>query len=189
MQLVIHCPVRQPGEPGLGAGAPEAVLPPVQLRAPGRGHRGRAAAVAGTAALLPAGHRLPVPPSRHGGRDPGAGAARRADVRHPLALERDHRARDAAKPGRPQGAAPDSADAGGGSPRRRLPRRGRLPGEHPGRPGGPRSSAGAADDRRLPARGDGSRRADRGAPADPVRARSATSRATSPSPRRWRTRS
>ena len=93
-------PVREPGEPGLGPGAPEAVLPPVQLRAAGRRHRGRAAALARPAALVPAGHRLQVPPSRDGGRDPGPGAARRADVRHPLAVERHHRPGGPAEPGR-----------------------------------------------------------------------------------------
>ena len=38
--------------------------------------------------------RLQVPAPRYGGRDPGPGPARRAHVRHPLALERDDRAGD-----------------------------------------------------------------------------------------------
>ena len=38
--------VRQPDQPRVGARAPQAVLPPVQLRAAGRGHRRRDAAVA-----------------------------------------------------------------------------------------------------------------------------------------------
>ena len=58
-------PVREPSEPRLGARPSQALLPPVQLRAPGGRDRGRAAALAGAAALVPAGERLPVPPSRH----------------------------------------------------------------------------------------------------------------------------
>ena len=88
----------------------------------------------------------------------GAGAARCADVRRALALERDDRAGAAALSRRQQGAAAAAAHgsrrpAGGG-----VPRSGRLRGEHRRRARDSRSSAGAADDRRLPARGDGHRR-------------------------------
>ena len=81
------------------------------------------------------------------GRHPDPGGARRADVRHALALERLDRAGDPAEPRRPQGAAADPAHAGRGPAGRGLPRCRRLPGEHPGRPGDPRPSAGAADHR------------------------------------------
>ena len=46
--------VRQPRQQSLGARASQALLSAVQFRAAGRGHRGRAAALAGPAALVPA---------------------------------------------------------------------------------------------------------------------------------------
>ena len=137
--------VRQPGQPGLGARAAEALLPPVQLRAAGRGHRGRAAALARTAAFLPAGRRLPLPPPRHGARRAGAGAAGRAGVRDALALERHHLAGRPAEPERDAGPAAAPAHAGRRPAGRRLSRRRRLPREHRRRPGDPRPSAGATD--------------------------------------------
>ena len=182
--------VREPDEPGLGTRAPQALLPPVQLRAAGGGDRGRAAPVARTAALVPARRRVPVPPSRRRSRDILVQALLDApDVRDPLALERDDRARDPAQPRRPQGAAAAPADAGRRPDGRRVPRRRGLPREHPGRSRDPRSSARPPDDARLPARGDGPRRA-HGRVCDGSRAAtSAAWRATCPSRRRSRTRS
>ena len=60
--------VRQPGQPGLGPGAAQAFLPPVQLRAAGGGHRGRAPALARARSIRSRWRRLPLPPSRHGAR-------------------------------------------------------------------------------------------------------------------------
>ena len=88
--------VRQPHQPRLGPGAAQALLPQVQLRAAGRGDRGRDRAVAVDQPQLPARRGRALPAFGHGARRAGAGAARRAAVRRALALERDHRARAAA---------------------------------------------------------------------------------------------
>ena len=123
-----------------------------------------------------------------GAGDPGAGGARRAGVRDPVALECEHLARGAAVPGREEGAAAAAAHGSGRPAGRGLPRRRRLPREHPRRPGDPGSPAGRAGDRGLPPRGDGSHRAPGGAPRNRA-GRSSTWLATCPSRRRWRTRS
>ena len=98
---------------------------------------------------------------------PDPGAARRADVRHPLALGRRRGARAAALPRRQEGAAAVPAHAGGRPDRRGLPRPDRLRREPRRRARDSRSSAGQPGDLRLPARGDGHRRA--GTPARPAR--------------------
>ena len=59
MHLVVHSP--RPRQPGVGAGAAQAVLRLVRLRAAGGRQRRRRGAVAGAAAQLPAGRRAPVP--------------------------------------------------------------------------------------------------------------------------------
>ena len=46
MQLVIHSPVRQPPQSGLGSGSAQALLPQIQFRAAGRGDRRQYRAVA-----------------------------------------------------------------------------------------------------------------------------------------------
>ena len=103
--------VRQPHQQGLGPGAAQALLPPVQLRAAGRGDRGRAAAVARAAALVSARRRLPLSASGDRARRAGAGVARRAGVPDALALEHDDLAGRAAQPRRQEGAAAAAADA------------------------------------------------------------------------------
>ena len=108
--------------------------------------------------------------------DPGA--ARRADVQHALALGRRRRARAAALPRRQEGAAAARAHGGRGPDRARS---------SPTRSPAPRTSSASArsptirwspDDRRLPERGDGHRRAGAAAARGSRRARSASSRAT-----------
>ena len=107
--------------------------------------------------------RLRVRQVRQRRADAHASAARGADVRRALALERDPRAGDPAHARRQEGRTADPADARRRSARIVLPRRGGVRGE-PDRPDPhPRPRAGARDDRQLLARGDGSRRAHRGA--------------------------
>ena len=57
--------VRQPDQPRLGPGAAQALLPQLQLRAAGRGDRGRDRALARADAQLPARGRVPLPPLAH----------------------------------------------------------------------------------------------------------------------------
>src|SRR5438046_1971968 len=122
--------VRAAGEPGLGARTPKALLPPVQFRAPGRRHRGRGAPLARPPAFLPPRDGLQVPAPRLGPGDSGPGPARLADLRHPLALERQHLARGAAVPEREEGGAAAPAHGSRRPPRGRLPRRRGVPREH-----------------------------------------------------------
>ncbi|MNC84534.1 hypothetical protein D3C83_00900 [compost metagenome] len=163
--------VRQPHQPRLGAGAAQAVLPPVQLRAAGRRHRGCADAVARAAAFVPARGRLPLPPSGDRPRHPRPGVPRCAGVRDEMAMEHHDLAGRAAQPRRPQGRAAAAAHAGRRSDGRRVPRRRRMPREHSRRPRDSRSSAGRSDGARLPRRGNGSPRPDRGAGAHSPRRR------------------
>ena len=90
---------------GLGAGAAQAHVPQVQLRAAGQCARRQHRALARADAQLCARRSAPLPQARQRARFAGAGAARRADVRHALALERHRVARGAAHERRPQGAA------------------------------------------------------------------------------------
>ena len=152
--------VRRPHQPRLGPRAAQALLPNVRLRAPGRRDRGRHRALARPEAQLSRSTTSSRFLRARRSRDVlDAGPARRADVRHALALERDARAGAAALPRRQEGPAAHPAHA-----RRRPARRG-LPGA--GSPAGRTSSASArspitrssTDDRRLPRRGDGHRRA------------------------------
>ena len=147
--------VRQPHQQGMGPRAAQAVLPSVQLRAPGGGDRGCAAPVARAPALVSARGRLPLPAPGDRRRRARAGAARRADVRDAVALEHDHRARGPAVPRRAQGAASAPAHARRRSARGRVSRRGGVPRKHPGRSPAARPSAGHPDGARLPRRRDG----------------------------------
>ena len=181
--------VRQPHQQGLGAGAAQALLPAVQLRAAGGGDRRRADAVARAAALVPAVGRLPLSAPRDDARRAGAGVPRRAGVQDALAVEHDHLAGGAARARRPQGGAADPADAGRRPDGGGVPRRGRLPGEHPRRSADSRSSARLPDRARLPRGGDGLRGASRRARTGSTAASCGWSRATRPSRRSSPTRS
>ncbi len=121
--------LRQPSQSRLGAVVAQALLPALQLRAAGGGHRGRDRALARPHAQLPARRDLRVPQLGHRARRAGAGAAGRTHVRHPLALEHDPRPRGAALPRRPQGATPLPAHGRRRSARARLSRSGRVPRE------------------------------------------------------------
>ena len=79
--------LRQPCESCLGARAAQTVLPPVQLRAAGRGNRRRPAAVAERSACVSARRRVPLSASVDGARDPGPGLPRRARVPNAMAVE------------------------------------------------------------------------------------------------------
>ena len=83
--------VRQPHQPRLGPGAAQALLPQVQLRAAGGGDRGRHRAVADHRAQLRARRGGALSAFRQRARRADPGAARRADVRHALALDRERR--------------------------------------------------------------------------------------------------
>ena len=104
-------PARSAHQPGLGAGAAQAVLPQLQRRAASRRDRQRHRDLAFRAAQLSAGGRLslPAPGDGRGGAD--AGDAARADVRRALALERVAGAGGAPLRRGAQGAAPDPAHA------------------------------------------------------------------------------
>ena len=178
--------VRRPHQPRLGPRAAQDVLPQLRLRAAGGGDRRRHRALARPAAQLPARRRVPASCRRDTLRDDAdPGGARRADVRHPLALER----RPARWPccGR-SGGKKRAADSSACEPTTCWPRcsRSSRPARRTcaGDRRDPRPSARAPDDRRLPARGDGPRR-----PARAARARSSAARSaciardtTEPSP-------
>ena len=151
--------VRQPDQPRLGAGAAQALLPQIQLRTAGRGDRGQHRAVADHRAQLRTrrGGALPARRQRPVAADPGV--ARCADVRHPLALGGGRRAGVAAVPRRQEGGAATRAHGSGGPGRRGVSRPARLRREPGGRARNSRPSADQPDHRRLPARGDGHRRA------------------------------
>ena len=78
MQLVLHAPFGSRINKAWGAGAAQALLPPVQLRAAGRGDRRCAAAVARAAAFVPARRRLPLSASGHA---PATSSCRRCSTR------------------------------------------------------------------------------------------------------------
>ena len=96
----------------------------------------------GTLALVPAGGRVPLPAPEHRARDAGAGGPPVADLRDALALEHHARARRAAQPRRRARAEPAAAHVRRGPAAGGVPRRGRLPGQHPGRARDARPSAG-----------------------------------------------
>ena len=153
--------VRRPHQPRVGAGAAQALLPRLRLRAAGRRQRRGDRALARAAAQLPARGRVRLPAPRDRARPARAGAARRPDVRHALALERDARAAPVAH--RRTAASACRRRCCACAPRtcwsqafpqvlacpETLP-----PGEHAGALGAPDR---APDDRGLPERGDGRR--------------------------------
>ncbi len=169
MQLVTPRAVRKPDQQGMGSRAAKALLPTVQLRAAGGGDRGRAAPIARTAALVSVGGRVSLPASREHARHPGAGVSRRAGLSNALAVEHHDFARGTAKPRRTQGRAAAAAHAGRRSDGGRFPRRRRVSGKYSRRSRNSRSSARQPDRSRLPAGGDGFRRASRRARSDPSR--------------------
>ena len=86
MQLILHAPVRRSPQQGLGAGAAQALLPRLQLRAAGCGNRQRHQHLAGRAAQLPALGRLPVPDRAHREGVAGTSRHRLAHLQDALAL-------------------------------------------------------------------------------------------------------
>ena len=163
----------------------------LRLRAAGRGHRRRDRALARPAAQLPARGRAALPLAANGCprslaqallASPMFTARWRWNLERALVVLRmqGRQAQPAADPAH-GGRRPD----GGGVPRaRRAARRTQA-----GPDRDPRSPAGAPDDARLPARGDGRRRARGAARARSRRAACACTCATRPSRRRSRTRS
>src|SRR5213082_2782202 len=151
-------PLRQPHQPRLGARAAQTLLPLLQLRAAGGGHRGHDRAVAHDGAQLRARRRGALPAFQHRTLDPRAGRVRRAHVSGALALERGDRARPAALSRREESAGAARAHGRGGSARRRLPGPARLRGESAGRARDSRSPPGAPDAAGLPRGGNGRRR-------------------------------
>ena len=91
MQLVIHSPVRQPHQPRVGPRAAQALLPQVQFRAAGGGHRGCDRAVALDQPQLSARRGGALSALDERAAAAGAGDARRADVRRALALDGNDR--------------------------------------------------------------------------------------------------
>ena len=112
MQLVLHAPFGSRDQQGVEPRAAQALLPAVQLRAAGGGHGGRAAAVARSAALVPACRRLPLSASGDRARRADPGVPRRAGLPDALALEHHDFARRPAQPRRQEGAAAAPAHAG-----------------------------------------------------------------------------
>ena len=148
--------LRQPHQPRLGPGAAQALLPQVQLRAAGGGHRGRDRPVAVHQPQLPAdrGRRAtcirPAPSTcwcRRCSTRRCSGARWRWNATTALALPRF----TGGKKVPPQLQRMKSRGPAGDG----VPRPGRLPGEHRRRTRDARPSAGRADPARLPARGDG----------------------------------
>ena len=114
------CALRQPDQPRLGPGAAQALLPQVQFRTAGGGDRGQYRAVAHHGAQFRTRRRGALSALGQRAADADPGDARRADVRHALALGRRHRAGAAAVPRRQEGAAATRAHGGRGSDRRRC---------------------------------------------------------------------
>ena len=150
--------VRFAHQQGLGPGAAQAHVPQVQLRAAGQRAGGQHRAVAGPDAQLRAGGGAALPEVGQRARSAGPGAAGRADVRHPLALERHRVAGGAPHERRPQGAAAVPALRRAGPADGGVPGPACLCGEPRRRTRDSRPSAGGADAARLPARDDGRRR-------------------------------
>ena len=126
MQLVIHAPFGSRINRAWGLALRKRFCRTLQLRAAGRGDRGRDRAVALDQPQLPARRGLALPAFGDRARRAGPGAARRADVRRALALERDHRARAAALRRRQEGRAAAAAHEVGGPARGGLPGPGRV---------------------------------------------------------------
>ncbi len=156
--------LRQSHQSRVGPRATKAILSALRFRAPGRRDRRCDRAFARPDAQFSARGSVRVPSRGVGPRAHHPGGARCADVQVALALERDARARRRPLARRKTSAATVSA-YGRGRPRgRRIPGPGGVSGQpaRSARSAGP--SAGQADDRRLPRRGDGHSRV-RGASA------------------------
>ena len=134
--------LRQPAQPRLGPGAAQALLRQVQLRDPGRRHRGQHRHLAHRGAQLRARRRAALPAFGLGAGCPHPGGARFADVHHALALGERRVARPAALPRRPQGAAAARAHGRRGPDRLGFSRPDRLRREPARRARDPRPSAG-----------------------------------------------
>ena len=141
MQLVLHAPFGSRVNRAWALALAQAVLPAVQLRAAGRGHRGCAALVARPAARVPARGRVPLPSPGNRPRRAGAGAPRCPGLPDAVAVERDDLARRAAGARRAEGAVAAPADAGRRSARGGVSRRGGLSREHSRRSPDSRPSA------------------------------------------------
>ena len=143
MQLVIHAPFGSRINRAWGLALRKRFCRQVQLRAAGGGDRGRDRAVAVDQPQLPAGRRRALSAFEHRAPGAGAGAARCADVRGALALDRGDVARAAALSRRQEGAAAAAAHARRGPDGGGVSRPDRLRGEPRRRPRDSRSSAGA----------------------------------------------
>src|SRR5262245_43280599 len=150
--------VRQPHQPRLGIGAAQALLPQIQFRAAGGGDGGQYRPLADHRAQLRAGRRRALSQLRHHQAALDPGAARCAHVHHALALGDRRGARAAAFPRRQEGGAAARAHGRRGSDRGGVSRPDRLCRKPSRRARDPGPSVGAPDHRRLPQRGDGSRR-------------------------------
>ena len=127
-------PLRRPDQPGVRAGAAEAVLRHLRLRAAGRRQRRRRGAVARAPAQLPARQTPPSCSARSTAADrPRPGGPGLPDVRLPVAVEPQPLAGGAPLPGWPTNPAAHPADGGRRPDGGGLPGPGRLPGERPGR--------------------------------------------------------
>ena len=139
---------------------------------------------------LPARGRAALPDAADGAGDARPGAAALADVPGAVALEPRPRARGPAPARRPPQSAAHPAHGGRRPDGRGVPRAGRLPGERRrGADRDPRSPDGAADDVRLPPRGDRRGRARGRCSKRSRRAGCGLTSSTPPSPRRCPTRS
>ncbi len=151
-------PSRRPHQPRPRAGAPEALLPQLRLRAPGGGQRRRGGSLARPSAQLPPGRRASLPLSENHPRDAHPGGSHFPDVRSALALEPGQSPAGAPSARRAPESSADPAHGGrrfhGGtvSEARRLSGERHRTGRDPGSPPGP------PDPPRLPPRGDGPRR-------------------------------
>ena len=97
MQLVLHAPFGSRVNRAWGLALRKRFCRQFNFELQAAATEDARAALTRSAALVPAGDRLPLPPAGDGARHPGPGAARRPDVRHPLALERHDRAGPAAE--------------------------------------------------------------------------------------------
>ena len=145
--------VRDAHQPGLGAGAAQALLPDVRFRAAGLGRRQRHRPVLRRPAQFPA--RADVPPRAiaTGSRRARAGVPGRAVLRHALAMEHHAGLAASASPEWAARAAASAAHARRGPVDVGVPGPDRVPGERRRRHPNSRSADRPANRRRLLARG------------------------------------
>ena len=147
--------LREPHQPGVGAGPAQAVLRQLRFRAASRGHGRRHRDLPDRPPLLPPGHGLLLPAPGNGGAGPDPGGPGHSHVHQPLALEREPGAGGGTvQPGQ-EGPHDDPAHACGGPPGGGVP----GPSDVPGQPRRTREPAGPSPDQgdhgELPARGHG----------------------------------